>query len=111
MTNQSIHDFIILEHQSHIGGRANHTTFGADNNSFTVELGANWVQGLGTPPGPENPIWTLAKKYGVNNTYSNYSSILTYDKDGYSDYSDLLSTLGDDVWTIAQEVSRTRIAS
>lgn len=38
----------------------------------------------------ENPIWTLAKKYGLQNTFSNYSSILTYNETGYVDYSDLL---------------------
>jgi polyamine oxidase len=31
-----------------------------------------------------------AQKYGVNNTYSNYSSIATYDETGANDYSDLL---------------------
>lgn len=38
----------------------------------------------------ENPIWTLAEKYGLKNTYSNYSSILTYNETGYVDYSELL---------------------
>lgn len=60
-----------------------------------IELGANWVQGLGTPPGPENPIWTLAKKYNISNTYSDYSSILTYDQSGYNNYSDVLDTFDD----------------
>lgn len=32
-----------------------------------------------------------AKKYNLANTYSNYSSILTYDENGYTDYSDLLT--------------------
>lgn len=38
-----------------------HTTFGQDANGdpITVELGANWVQGLGTDGGPQNPIWLL----------------------------------------------------
>lgn len=38
-----------------------HTTFGQDANGdpITLELGANWVQGLGTAGGPENPIWLL----------------------------------------------------
>jgi polyamine oxidase len=38
-----------------------HTTFGKDASGkpLTVELGANWVQGLGTTGGPQNPIWTL----------------------------------------------------
>ncbi|KAK7988887.1 hypothetical protein PG989_009202 [Apiospora arundinis] len=40
--------------------------------------------------GPENPIWTLAKRYGLNNTYDNGSSILTYDENGYNDYTDVV---------------------
>lgn len=31
-----------------------------------------------------------AKKYNVSNTYSNYSSILTYNETGFLDYSDIL---------------------
>lgn len=42
----------------------------------------------------ENPIWTFAKKWGLNNTYSNYSSILTYNETGYADYSSLLDDFG-----------------
>lgn len=38
----------------------------------------------------ENPIWTFGKKWGLNNTYSNYSSILTYNETGYTDYTALL---------------------
>ncbi|KAJ9205644.1 hypothetical protein DTO021D3_2250 [Paecilomyces variotii] len=92
LTNASIHDFIIVEYNADIGGRVAHTDFGKDTNGnpYTVELGANWVQGLGSAGGPENPIWTLAKKYNLTNTYSDYSSILTYNKDGYSNYSDLI---------------------
>lgn len=84
--NQSIDDFLIVEYNGEVGGRCKHTTF----NGITVELGANWVQGLGSPGGPENPIWTLAKKWNITNTYSNYSSILTYNQNGYEDFSDLL---------------------
>ena len=40
----------------------------------------------------ENPIWALAKKYNLKNTYSNYSSILTYNETGYTDYSHILDT-------------------
>ncbi|KAL1964883.1 hypothetical protein VTN77DRAFT_6236 [Rasamsonia byssochlamydoides] len=92
LSNQSINDFIIVEYNSEIGGRMKHTTFGQDANGepFTVELGANWVQGLGTPGGPQNPIWTLVQKYGVNSTYSNYSSIATFDETGAHDYTDLI---------------------
>lgn len=88
LSNQSIDDFIIVEYNNVIGGRVAHTTFGG----YAVELGANWVQGLdsGVPGGPVNPIWLLAQKYNLSNTYSNYSSILTYDETGFNDYSDLL---------------------
>jgi polyamine oxidase len=33
-----------------------------------------------------------AKKYGLQNTFSNYSSILTYNETGPADYIDLLDT-------------------
>ncbi|KAF4625278.1 hypothetical protein G7Y89_g12888 [Cudoniella acicularis] len=87
--NNSISDFIIVDVNDYIGGRVKHTNFGKDanGNPYVVELGANWVQGLVSPGGPENPIWTLAQKWGINNTYSNYSSILTYDQTGFVDYS------------------------
>ncbi|KAK8166312.1 hypothetical protein IWX90DRAFT_465878 [Phyllosticta citrichinensis] len=92
LANQSISDFVIVEANDHIGGRAYHTTFGQkeDGSPYVIELGANWVQGLGSEGGPENPVWSLTKKYDITNTYSNYSSILTYNETGFSDYSDLL---------------------
>ncbi|KAM3542083.1 hypothetical protein ARSEF1564_005039 [Beauveria bassiana] len=92
LTNNSISDFLILEYNDYIGGRVQHTTFGKqeDGSPYTVELGANWIQGLGQSGGPENPIWTLAKKYRLKNTFSNYSSILTYNETGASDYTHLL---------------------
>ena len=33
-----------MEYNSVIGGRVAHTTFGAKDHSYTVELGANWVK-------------------------------------------------------------------
>ena len=104
MSNASMTDFIIVDVNSYIGGRVAHTTFGKDPNGkpYTVELGANWVQGLGSPGGPENPIWTLAQKYNLTNTYSNYSSILTYDQNGPLDYSDLLDNY-DNAYSLVEE--------
>ncbi|KAK8215855.1 putative flavin-containing polyamine oxidase [Phyllosticta capitalensis] len=104
LANQSISDFLIVEANDYIGGRAKHTTFGkkADGSPYTVELGANWVQGLGTEGGPENPVWTFAKKWNITNTYSNYSSILTYNETGFSDYSDLLDKY-DEASTILEQ--------
>ncbi|KAK3673258.1 hypothetical protein LTR78_006803 [Recurvomyces mirabilis] len=101
----NISDFIIVEYTSSIGGRVAHTTFGNDSNGnpYVVELGANWVQGTATDGGPSNPIWTLAQKWNLTNTYSNYSDILTYDQSGYNDYSDLLSNYEDAYATLEQD--------
>ncbi|KAF2496891.1 putative flavin-containing polyamine oxidase [Lophium mytilinum] len=91
LANQSITDFLIVEYNGEIGGRMKHTNFGKkkDGSPFVVELGANWVQGLGTKGGPENPIWTMAKKYKVANEYSNYSSILTLIDDYETAYAEV----------------------
>lgn len=39
-----------------------------------MQVGANWVQGIGggEGQGPENPIWTLVRKYGVETRESSY---------------------------------------
>ncbi|CEJ92889.1 hypothetical protein VHEMI08516 [[Torrubiella] hemipterigena] len=92
LKNNSVTDFMILEYQNRLGGRVLHQNFGAkkDGSPYVIEMGANWIQGLGHAGGPENPIYTLAKKYGLKNTYSNYSSILTYNETGFTDYSQLI---------------------
>ncbi|KAF2090381.1 polyamine oxidase-like protein [Saccharata proteae CBS 121410] len=104
LSNASISDFLIVEYNDHIGGRVAHTDFGTkdDGSPYVVELGANWVQGLGTAGGPENPIWTFAKKWNVTNTYSNYSSILTYNETGAVDYTDLLDDF-EDAYAVAEQ--------
>ncbi|KAI1268404.1 amine oxidase [Xylariaceae sp. FL1019] len=106
LTNASVTDFLIIDRNDYIGGRVKHTEFGkkSDGTPYTVELGANWVQGLGTEGGPENPIWTLAKKYGINNTYSDYDSILTYDTAGAADYGTLFDEM-DDAYTATEEAA------
>ncbi|KAK5115233.1 hypothetical protein LTR62_001433 [Meristemomyces frigidus] len=105
LSENGVSDFIIVEYNSDIGGRVAHTTFGNDSNGnpYIVELGANWVQGIQSPGGPSNPIWTLAQKYNVTNTYSNYSDILTYDQTGYNDYSVLLNDYEDAYATLEQD--------
>lgn len=104
LSNASMTDFLILDVNSYIGGRVAHTTFGKDHegNPYTIELGANWVQGLGSEGGPENPIWTLAKKYNLSNTYSDYDSILTYDHTGPVNYTYLLDDFEDSYTTLEQ---------
>ena len=106
LSNASMTDFIIVDVNDYIGGRVAHTTFGTNVSSgehYVVELGANWVQGLVSPGGPENPIWYLAQKWGLENTFSNYSSILTYDESGLNDYSSLLDDYGNAYSTVEQD--------
>ncbi|KAF2465287.1 amine oxidase [Lindgomyces ingoldianus] len=97
LSNQSVTDFLIVEYNGDIGGRMTHTTFGKDpdGNPYVVELGANWVQGLGIKDGPENPIWTEAKRYNISNEYSDYDSILTYNETGAVNYTNLLDDFED----------------
>lgn len=92
LSNASVTDFIIVDVNPYIGGRVKSAKFGKDSNGnpYTVELGANWVQGLGTPNGAENPIWALAQKHNLATAYSNLSSLLTYDQNGKNDYTNVL---------------------
>ncbi|GAB0146260.1 hypothetical protein EsHS_00006668 [Epichloe bromicola] len=92
LSNHSMTDFIIIEYNERVGGRATQANFGKQKNGspYAVEVGANWIQGLGKPGGPQNPVWLLARKYGLKNTVSNYRSILTYSETGHTDYSELI---------------------
>ncbi|CAG7935716.1 unnamed protein product [Penicillium nalgiovense] len=102
LTNASVHDFVILEYRDTIGGRAWHKPFGKDKDGkpYNIEMGANWVQGIGSEGGPQNPIWLLAQKYGLKTEFSNYDNVSTYNKDGYSDYSHLIGAY-DEAYAIA----------
>ena len=103
LANNSVTDFLIVEYNSDIGGRVAHTTFGASNQSYTIELGANWVQGLVTEGGPENPIWALAQLYNLTNTYSNYSSIQTFDETGPVDFTDVIEEFEDGPYSTLEQ--------
>lgn len=75
---QGIDDFVIVEAREELGGRLMAHSFGAADKKYTVELGANWVQGTQTGDGTENPIWALAKKHNISTHTSDYfSSICT----------------------------------
>lgn len=105
MSNQSVTDFLIIEYRDEIGGRMINTTFGENLESgepYTVELGANWVQGLGSEGGPENPIWTFAKEHKIVNKYSDYSSIATFNETGAVDYTPLLDEF-EEAWAIFEQ--------
>lgn len=107
LSNASVTDFLIIDRNDYIGGRMAHTTFGTkpDGAPYIVELGANWIQGLGAADlsAPENPIWTFAKKWNISNTYSDSDSILTYDETGANDYSDLINDFKDAYGTAAAD--------
>ncbi|KAG4428409.1 hypothetical protein IFR05_016106 [Cadophora sp. M221] len=92
LSQNGVKDFILVEYNADIGGRCRHTSFGEDRNGdpYTVELGANWVQGTVTGDGPENPIWTMAKKHNLRTHASDSSSLLTYGPTGQVDYVDKL---------------------
>jgi len=74
---QGISDFIIVEARGELGGRLTSHTFGARDHQYTVEVGANWVQGTQAGDGAENPIWTLVKKHNVSTQSSNYFTSLS----------------------------------
>ncbi|KAH9837563.1 amine oxidase [Rhodofomes roseus] len=86
---QGIDDFIIVEARDELGGRLMSHAFGTPDRQFTVELGANWVQGTQTGNGAENPMWALAKKHNVTTRLSDFGSISTYDDSGAFDFRDI----------------------
>lgn len=111
LANASLTDFLIIERNAYVGGRMAHTTFGTQpdgSSPYVIELGANWIQGLGAEASdaPENPVWTFAKKWNVSNTYSDYDSMLTYDETGAVDYTDLLDVYDDAAGAMEADAGR-----
>ncbi|KAI0753776.1 amine oxidase [Fomes fomentarius] len=87
---QGVDDFIIVEARHELGGRLMSHEFGANGKKWTVEVGANWVQGTQTEGGAANPIWELAKKHNVSFHSSDYfGSMSTYDDSGPYDFQDV----------------------
>ncbi|KAK6931060.1 Amine oxidase [Dillenia turbinata] len=78
LSDAGIHNMLILEATNRIGGRVNKTTFA----KLSVELGANWVEGVG---GKEtNPIWTMVKELNLQTYLSNFDNLTsnTYKQKG-----------------------------
>eukprot|EP00252_Welwitschia_mirabilis_P025972 TRINITY_DN8314_c0_g1_i1.p1 TRINITY_DN8314_c0_g1~~TRINITY_DN8314_c0_g1_i1.p1 ORF type:complete len:528 (-),score=50.91 TRINITY_DN8314_c0_g1_i1:115-1668(-) len=69
LAGNGVKDFLILEATNRMGGRMHRTSIG----NYTIELGANWVEGVGGAH--VNPIWTLANKYKLRNFISDWSNI------------------------------------
>ncbi|KAK8135635.1 hypothetical protein PG984_003575 [Apiospora sp. TS-2023a] len=105
LSQASVTDFIIVEYKDEIGGRLHHENFGKgpDGKPLLVEYGANWAQGLGTPGGKENPIWTLEKKWNIKNTRSDFDAILTYNETGQVDFVDEIGNYTEAVDRMAAE--------
>lgn len=98
--------FTIVEARHELGGRMQSFTFGAPGRQYTLESGANWVQGTESDSGTENPVWGLAKAHGLktqendwegsisqsaillHNAVLTTTSIATYDATGQVDYLD-----------------------
>lgn len=66
---QGIQSFLIIEARGELGGRLKSHNF----SGVTVEAGANWIHGTQYGDGPENPIFTLAKKWGVKTQFNDVS--------------------------------------
>jgi polyamine oxidase len=82
------------------------TKFGANANGqpYTVELGANWISGLGdTLDGPENPVWTFAKQVNLSAPDSDASSIVTYTHNGAEDFTNIIDEYENEYWPIFEQ--------
>jgi len=66
-----IDDFTIVEARDELGGRLKSLKFAG----FTVEVGANWVQGTQTGSGPANPIYSLTQKHKVKTQLNDFDSM------------------------------------
>jgi polyamine oxidase len=66
-------------------------------NGFKVELGPNWIQGLGEGA-KQNPIFTLAIEDDPKNIFSDASNLTTFNHDGPVDMSDELNAFSN-AWT------------
>ncbi|KAF5656488.1 n1-acetylpolyamine oxidase [Fusarium circinatum] len=96
LTQAKITDFLIVEHNDYIGGRLRSQQFGRNAKTgkpYTIELGANWVEGIGSLETHENPIWKLAQKHGLKTTYADYDALKTFDHKGAKNWTDKIAEL------------------
>lgn len=74
---------VVLEAANRTGGRVHATNFGDPTiKRITIELGANWVHGIG----PRNPVWTVAtaldpplRTHEVKGSTTNLSNYAVYE--------------------------------
>jgi polyamine oxidase len=95
LTAAGVTDFLLIEARDILGGRAQNVPFA----NTSVELGCNWVQGLGT-----NPVNQLALKYKLKTAPSYSEDVVWYNEKGkyngtkiynqMNDYYDKLMDIG-----------------
>ncbi|CAO2819091.1 unnamed protein product [Amaranthus hypochondriacus] len=78
LSDAGIKDFLILEATNRIGGRIKKTKFAG----YTVEMGANWLHGVGGPF--RNPLYEMSKQIHLKKFFSDFTNISsnTYKQQG-----------------------------
>ncbi|KAK0200983.1 hypothetical protein DFS33DRAFT_1277312 [Desarmillaria ectypa] len=103
---EGIDNFLIIEARDELGGRMRSHAFAG----YTVEIGANWVQGTQTGTGPANPIYELVKKHNITTEANSFhGSMTTYDNTGEVDYLDVLEKAAD-AYTALTVTGGSRVA-
>ena len=96
LSNNGIDNFLILEGGDDIGGRVKSTEFGG----VTVELGANWIQGVYNDGTPEtHPLWPLKTKFNLTGHTSDYDDLALYTANGTRVSEEAVKSLVDRVYT------------
>ncbi|KAF4978610.1 hypothetical protein FDECE_18185, partial [Fusarium decemcellulare] len=95
LTSVNITDFLIVENNDYIGGRLRKHAFGKNSagQPYTVEFGANWVEGIGSERTHENPIWELAVKYNLSTHETDWESFKTFDENGIANWTSKIRKL------------------
>lgn len=69
LSDAGYRDILILEANDWIGGRIHKVHFGGE----IVELGANWLHGVGGPL--KNPLYEIAQKIKLKSFLSDYNNM------------------------------------
>ncbi|KAF8316802.1 hypothetical protein DL93DRAFT_2165923 [Clavulina sp. PMI_390] len=92
-----VENYLLVEARDELGGRLKSTTInntywttsgaqfpGSQNGTLTLELGANWVEGLQSNLGKNltNPIWLLAQKHNLTTATNDWEDLTFYDQNG-----------------------------
>ena len=84
LKQKGVTDFIMLEARTELGGRV-HNVEWPKGSGNQIEIGANWVEGV--RGASENPLATLADKYNISRTPTNWDDLTYRDAKGKIDKS------------------------